>query len=387
MITYQHKMERWLWALAIIAALLLIEGLLSRFPTFVDRVYTQKIFYVLRKVQITLSSIVPFSIAEFTVIFSALSVLGWLGYVTFDAYHGPNPASETLKLAGVQLLTVGLGATLFFYSFWGLNYARPNVEDRAGWEKVHEEWYESAEARRLTHNVCQELIVLTNNAYYELNGCEDAQQATDIQLTREEMDDYIEEAFQEFSQEWPESQSLMASTAPRAKATVTSIPSYLGLSGFYFPWTGEANYNGYAPAYELPHTIAHEKAHQRGLGTESECNFLAVLICLRAKHPAIRYSGALFARDQMLQLLEYQDCEDAAILSQQSFLGPRHDKAMSRAFWGGYQGSLMSVGEQVNDSYLKFNGVEGGVTSYERSSILLLRFARHNNGSLILPPS
>lgn len=380
-------MERWLWALAIIAALLLIEGLVARFPTFVDKVYTQKIFYVLRKIQVTLSSLVPFSLAEGTVILSALSLLVWLGYVSFNAYYGPEPALETWKLAGVQLSVVALGSTLMFYSLWGLNYARPNVEDRAGWERVHEEWYESDEARRLTHNVCQELIVLTNNAYFELNGADDAGQATDINLSPEEMNDYIEEAFQEFSYEWPESKSLMANKTPMAKATITPIPSYLGLSGFYFPWTGEANYNGHAPSYELPHTIAHEKAHQRGLGTESECNFLAVLICLRAKHPAIRYSGALFARDQMLELLEYLDCEDAAKVKEQSFSGPHHDKALSRAFWGSYQGSLMSMGEQVNDSYLKFNGVEGGVTSYERSSILLLRFARHNNGSLILPPS
>jgi hypothetical protein len=33
----------------------------------------------------------------------------------------------------------------------------------------------------------------------------------------------------------------------------------------------------------------------------------------------------------------------------------------SHAFWNGYRGPLSALSDSVNDRYLRFNGVEGGV--------------------------
>src|SRR5205085_3023674 len=65
----------------------------------------------------------------------------------------------------------------------------------------------------------------------------------------------------------------------------------LGISGIYFPFTGEPNYNADAPDFERPFSIAHEMAHQRGFARESEANFVAFLVCTHASDPFVRYSG------------------------------------------------------------------------------------------------
>ena len=48
-----------------------------------------------------------------------------------------------------------------------------------------------------------------------------------------------------------------------------------------------------SPAGLLPSTIAHELAHQRGIASEQECNFLAVLASTMSGNPAYEYSGWL----------------------------------------------------------------------------------------------
>ena len=54
------------------------------------------------------------------------------------------------------------------------------------------------------------------------------------------------------------------------------LMSRMNFTGFYSPYTGESNLNVDSPACLLPATIAHELAHQRGIASEQECNFLAI---------------------------------------------------------------------------------------------------------------
>ena len=55
------------------------------------------------------------------------------------------------------------------------------------------------------------------------------------------------------------------------------VMSAMNFTGVYFAFTGESNINVDAPACLIPSTIAHELSHQRGIASEQECNFLAVL--------------------------------------------------------------------------------------------------------------
>lgn len=62
--------------------------------------------------------------------------------------------------------------------------------------------------------------------------------------------------------------------------------SVLRFTGFYFPFTGEANVNMDSPVAYLPATVCHEMAHQRGIVSEQECSFLGILAATRCKDPS-----------------------------------------------------------------------------------------------------
>ena len=48
------------------------------------------------------------------------------------------------------------------------------------------------------------------------------------------------------------------------------------------------------------------------------------------------------------------------------------DLAANREFWAAYDGRVAEVANQVNDSYLKANGQEQGVESYDRMVDLIV---------------
>jgi hypothetical protein len=162
--------------------------------------------------------------------------------------------------------------------------------------------------------------------------------------------------------------------------------NHLRLTGYYFPFTGEANFNRLQPASSLPHTVAHEHAHQRGIALEDEANFIGYLACAMSDDPYARYSGYLFAQRQLLSELAARDMARAQALVARRLPGVQRDVDFVRTFWQQYEGRAARLNEAVNDRYLRAQGERRGVASYAASRSLIVLFARHNGGTAIVPP-
>ena len=151
----------------------------------------------------------------------------------------------------------------------------------------------------------------------------------------------------------------------RAKPFVFSkFLSYIGFTGFIFPFTGETNLNIDCPASSIPATIAHEIAHQRGVSAEDEANFVAVFACLQSSDDAYIYSGALMAYSYLSSALYKADYD--AWLSIYSAL-PEDIKAELRRrsdYWAQFETPVSSVSESIYTSFLHSNGQELGMKSY-----------------------
>ncbi len=64
-----------------------------------------------------------------------------------------------------------------------------------------------------------------------------------------------------------------------------------GYTGYYNPFTGEAQVNEENPFYELPFVSCHEIAHQLGYAKEMEANFVGFLACMQSDNHLFRYSA------------------------------------------------------------------------------------------------
>lgn len=81
----------------------------------------------------------------------------------------------------------------------------------------------------------------------------------------------------------------------RAKPMIESpLISRIGFTGFFFPFTGEANVNTDQTDIFLPVVTLHELAHQRNVATEDAANFVAIMAGLRSGQPDYMYSAAVF---------------------------------------------------------------------------------------------
>ena len=68
------------------------------------------------------------------------------------------------------------------------------------------------------------------------------------------------------------------------------LGNYLGYTGYYNPFTGEAQVNTTTPLFVQPFTTCHEIGHQLGYAKENEANFAGFLAARYSDNPAFRYS-------------------------------------------------------------------------------------------------
>ena len=143
------------------------------------------------------------------------------------------------------------------------------------------------------------------------------------------------------------------------------VMSRLDFTGIYCPYTGESSVNMDSPACLLPSTVAHELAHQRGVATEQECNFLSILACTTCGMDDYAYSGWLLGYIYLGNALYRAD--ETAWKSVYGGLDPtvRADLENNNAYWRQFRSSsVKKVSNRVYDRFLKSYGETDGLQSY-----------------------
>ena len=124
------------------------------------------------------------------------------------------------------------------------------------------------------------------------------------------------------------------------------VLSALNFTGFFFPFTGEANLNVDSPECLLPATIAHELAHVRGVAPEQTANFVAILACDTSGDPLYAYSGYLLGYIHLSNALYGASYEKWLEIAQQVCQTANEDILANNAYWqqfeSFYKGDIFS---------------------------------------------
>lgn len=153
------------------------------------------------------------------------------------------------------------------------------------------------------------------------------------------------------------------------------LMSALDFTGIFCPFTAEANVNMDAPASRLPCTAAHEMAHQRGLFSEQECNFLGILASTTSGISSYEYSGwmsaFIYAGNALCSV------EPQLYWAIRDLLPPEveRDFADSAAYWDQFRDKVpQQISNTVYDGVLKAWGDERGIQSYGTVVDLLVTY-------------
>lgn len=154
----------------------------------------------------------------------------------------------------------------------------------------------------------------------------------------------------------------------------TRLLSMQQTTGVYSPFTVEANYNRDIPYYNIPFTICHELSHLRGYMQEEEANFIAVLATIGAEDLYFNYAGYVSAWVYAGNALARTDPTCFSTIYGEINAATRQDMLYNNAYWAQFEGKAAEAHEQLNDTYLKLNGQEKGVQSYDQVTELMLQY-------------
>ena len=144
----------------------------------------------------------------------------------------------------------------------------------------------------------------------------------------------------------------------------SKIMSYIDFTGFFFPFTAEANVNTDFPQSLLPATIAHELSHQRGVAKEQEANFTAVLVCMNSGDADYIYSGAMLAYVYLGNALYKADQEAWSEVYHSLDDNVITDLRYKNAYWAQFKTEVKTVSNAVYESFLQSYDQKLGLQSY-----------------------
>ncbi len=301
---------------------------------------------LVRRTLAYITSIIPFSLFEL-VILLAVPIL--ITIVVISLKFDKTFRAKLRRLFSIIGLIALIISTYIFTL--GIGYRTTPLAERLGIENradiLPEELYMTAIAVR------DELNALADTV--EFDGSE-----TVMPYTFEELSSKIVSAYDSYSVLYTDIYNFES----RAKPVIfSSVMSDLRISGIYSFPTGEANINMSYPDYNLPFTVAHEFAHQRGICRENEANFTAFLVCISSDDAYVRYSGYLNLYEYIASALYRADKElYADVYSTVSSVAIADIKASNAVYKAHEDSFLGELNEKLNDSYLKLNGTEGTVS-------------------------
>lgn len=319
--------------------------------------YSANIYPVWVRVTGRVMGAVPFSVSEVLLYLLAAGGIFWIAKTIFLKCRKAE-VKERIRRGCVRLF---LMASVLFFLYMvncGVNYYRETFSESAG---IVTEEYSLEELKE----VCRWLTEQVNERADLVN------RDVDGLMTLETVE--VEKEAVEAMERLGESYAVLQGYYPDPKGLLNHwILSVQNLTGVYSPFTVEANYNSGMVDYNIPFTACHELSHLRGFMEEKEANYIGFLACTASDVEEFQYSGYLMGWIYCTNVLYQEDYDAWEALRAELSNGAEADLRANSAFWAKYDTAVAEVSNQINDTYLKANGQEEGVESYDRMVDLIV---------------
>jgi hypothetical protein len=262
---------------------------------------------------------------------------------------------------GKSILAFFMGLIFWFLFLWGYNYARVPMAEQIGLEipksmDFDAIWKEAKYIKQTCIAARQQIPNIDTNAITA------AAYPSDLE---EIMRTSLKEVLKEYGYDHT---GHVRGRLVQPNGVLLCFNS----SGVYFPFTGEGHIDNGLHPVSKPFTMAHELSHGYGFGSEAVCNFLGFLACVRSENPAIRYSGYLmYWRYVYGSLMEFMTEEDYQKERATISRGMYNDMEATYATLDSYPALVPFLQPAVYDVFLKAQGVEDGIESYDRMVLLV----------------
>ena len=325
---------------------IILLKVLALFPDFVERYYSNALYLYISKISRIFLGWIPFSVGDlcYTILF--FFIFRWI-------YKNRKGFFKNWKTNGLTVLSFVSVLYFLFHFLWGINYYRIPLYEKIGIEKE----YTKEQLIALT----QKLITKTNQLQLQIEK----------DSTKKVVFNYSEQKMYEMS---PNGYGLMTNQLSKieyknesVKSSLYSLPlSYMGFGGYLNPFTNEAQVNYLKPKYTSPLTTCHEMAHQTGIGSESECNFIGFVTAAKNEDLYFQYSAYSFALRYALHNLDMIKEGSSKPYLKKINKGVLKNFEENKIFWKEYQTPINTFFEYFYDNFLKANQQKDGMEGYSK---------------------
>jgi len=349
------KMFSWV-IVFIIAAFIKIFSL---FPFAVEQYYSKGLYPYIAATQRILLGWIPFSIGDLLYLFVAIY---WLRKLIIVIIRLFKKKSSKQYWSGIfkEVIFVILVIYILFNALWGLNYNRPPMEQQIGLTL----------GAYTTENLREVLGALKINLD-DIDSTARLYRA-DLYRKRTLFQEAIE-SYQGVSRDFPELQYRFASVKP---SLYSYLGNYLGFTGYYNPFSGEAQANTTVPAFVQPFTTCHEIGHQLGYAKENEANFAGFLAARSSFNPAFKYSVYFDMYAYTIREMYRRDSVTAKDLMSRLKPDVKEDFKIISRFYKKYENPFEPIIRKLYGKYLKANEQPAGIKSYNDVVAMLIGYRK-----------
>lgn len=365
----ETRISGFMWVkLGALFALALIISVFSYFPALVERLYSVGVYPGLSSALRILTRWSPVSIGDviyiWIIIFLIINAIKG-GLLIYRKQYTRGMLGYFLFRTGRMILWV----YIIFKLLWGLNYDRLGIEYQL---RIAKNEYTK-----------EEVTQLTNQLIDKLNECR--RQLKDTVLPTPALDSIYREAFRSYRTVSMDLPFLNYRNRSVKASIFSSLGDYMGFTGYYNPFTGEAQVRSDIPRVLIPYITCHEMAHQLGYASESEANFVGYLAAAASTDVYFRYSvyNDLFSYAQGAEIMLYGKEKDfkafeAVVQYNRLHLDTlvKKDRKEIREFFYKRRNRISPAVSGLYDQYLKMNKQLQGVKSYDEVVGWLIAYER-----------
>jgi len=321
-------------------------------PHAVEKYYSQGLYPVICRLLHPVLNIFPFSVGDvlYTVVVAyLLYAFVRLIKLLFNKRFLQIGLLVTGVVIGVQT------GILLFYLFWGMNYFRPSAAERLS---LKDSTFTVTDLQAVT-------IMLIDSA----NATRARVTSADLHQTN---DTIYNRAVSAVLKRSDNSAAFRAYSPGIKPSLLTPLLNYIGTSGYYNPFTTEAQLNYQQPVFSRPFVACHEMSHQIGYGAEDEANFAGFMAAIGSNDRLLRYSAYHLAVGEFMYTMHGAD----TVLHKQlkARISPlvKNDFKQERLYWQAYQNQVNVITGIFYDNFLKANNQPRGLDTYNRMVTLLM---------------
>ncbi|MEO8765854.1 MAG: DUF3810 domain-containing protein [Ginsengibacter sp.] len=152
------------------------------------------------------------------------------------------------------------------------------------------------------------------------------------------------------------------------------LGNYLGFTGYYNPFTGEAQVNTTVPKFLLPFVTLHEMGHQLGYAKEDEANFSGYLAAANSNDTLFQYSAYLDLFIYANHEVFFFDSAASKMAVKQLSPEVRADLQEWKSFNQKYRSVIEPVISWMYGKYLQVNQQPKGLRSYNEVIAMLMAY-------------